>query len=233
MRKLVILGLVLAGSAALAQEPPPPPPGDDFAPRQRKRPDRGRGKGGFDPAKMLRSLAGAKSEVEIAAHGDSVYVVMGRNVFRVAAKTMKEAARGTLEDPETDAAEDTEMRERLMKRMDKDGDGEISREEFPKPEMFDRADRNRDGAVTLDELRVPQAMRRKPGGPVKIIAGRSAVYVLRGNVLYKLDADDLTIMGSVTLEPPEAKKRKRDKGRGKKPGGEFGGGGDRGDNFEF
>ena len=176
---------------------------------------------------------GAGAEVELAAHGDSIYVVTGQNVFRVAAATMQLAARGTLKAPEGDVAGETEMRERLMKRMDRDGDGQLSRDEFPRPEAFKKADRNGDGFVTLDELRVPGGgmMRRPggPGGPVKIIAGRSAVYVLRGNVLYKLDSEDLKVLGSTRLEPERGEKRRRER---EAPGGEFGGGGGGGD-FEF
>ncbi len=235
MRKVAILGFVFAGSVALAQGPPPPPPEGDFAPQRKNRADQAQGRGRLDPARMLKMFAGARGgEVEIAAQGDSVYVVMGSSIFRVAAKTMNVAARGTLEEPEADAAQDTEMRERRMKMMDKDGDGQVSRDEFPKPEMFDRADRNGDGFITLDEVMGRQSVTRKPGGPVKIIAGRSAVYVLRGNVLYKLDPDNLTVTGSTKLDPPEAEKRKRGKERAKRPAGEFDrgarpGGGD----FEF
>lgn len=238
MRKLSVLGLVFLGFAALAQEPPPPPPEGDFD-QPRRRQDQGRGRGRLDPARMAKLMAARRGgdDVEIAAHGDSIYVVTGQSIFRVTAATMKIAAKGTLEDPEAAAGEETERRERMMKKHDKDGDGQISRDEHPKPEMFDRADRNGDGFITLDELRVPGGgAMRAPRGPVKIIAGRTAVYVLRGNVLYKLDPSDLSVVGSARLQPEEKERRRPDRGA---RGGEFGGGrgaggrGAGGPDFEF
>ena len=40
----------------------------------------------------------------------------------------------------------------LMKKYDKDGDGELDRSELPGA-LFDRLDANRDGFVTFDEAR--------------------------------------------------------------------------------
>ena len=48
------------------------------------------------------------------------------------------------------------------KRLDKDGNGSISREEWPrKPEGFDRLDTNKDGVLTREELAARVAARRR------------------------------------------------------------------------
>ena len=41
-----------------------------------------------------------------------------------------------------------------MDRLDKNGDGKVSKEEFPQDKLqaFDRFDRNGDGVITADEL---------------------------------------------------------------------------------
>lgn len=45
-------------------------------------------------------------------------------------------------------------RPRRLARMDKDGDGKITREEFPGPgRLFDRLDADRDGTISREELR--------------------------------------------------------------------------------
>ncbi len=45
-----------------------------------------------------------------------------------------------------------------FKRMDKDGDGKLSKEEFPRPQAFDKIDANGDGFLDQEEL--GEAMRR-------------------------------------------------------------------------
>jgi Ca2+-binding EF-hand superfamily protein len=47
-------------------------------------------------------------------------------------------------------------------RLDKDGNGSISRGEWPRrPEAFDRLDTNKDGVLTRDELAARRATRRR------------------------------------------------------------------------
>ena len=63
---------------------------------------------------------------------------------------------GTLTREELHTGARNRMRERATQRwnhLDKDGNGVISREEWPRqPEAFDRLDTNHDGTLTADEL---------------------------------------------------------------------------------
>ena len=69
----------------------------------------------------------------------------------------------------------------MLKRMDKDGDGKLSKEEFTGPEQFfERMDADKDGFVTAKEL---AAMRQGRGGR----GGRAGR-------IYFLDVVDLSLM---------------------------------------
>jgi collagen type III alpha len=54
----------------------------------------------------------------------------------------------------------------MFKRLDKNGDGKITRDEAPDrmAENFDKIDKNGDGAITPDELRPPGGGQGGPGG---------------------------------------------------------------------
>jgi Ca2+-binding EF-hand superfamily protein len=41
-----------------------------------------------------------------------------------------------------------------LKAADKDGDGKLTREEAPQPELFDAVDTDQDGLATPEELRI-------------------------------------------------------------------------------
>lgn len=43
--------------------------------------------------------------------------------------------------------------ERRFSRMDKNGDGVLTQEEFPRPEMFEAADADKNGRVTMEEAK--------------------------------------------------------------------------------
>jgi collagen type III alpha len=53
----------------------------------------------------------------------------------------------------------------MFKRLDKDGDGKVSKEEAPErmKENFDKMDANKDGFLTPDELKAHRP--EGPGGP--------------------------------------------------------------------
>ena len=70
----------------------------------------------------------------------------------------------------TSAALAQDAAERLFKQNDRNGDGKLSREEFPeklREKLFDRIDTNADGQLTLEEDRAFRRGRAKGGQPDK------------------------------------------------------------------
>ena len=63
-------------------------------------------------------------------------------------------------------AQTRQQSEQFFKRMDKNKDGKVSRDEVPERmrRVFDRVDRNKDGAITPDEDMAFRAARTRPGG---------------------------------------------------------------------
>ena len=51
-----------------------------------------------------------------------------------------------------------------FKRMDKDGDGKLSRDEFPRPQVFDKIDKDADGFLDQEELGEAMRRMRERGG---------------------------------------------------------------------
>ena len=61
-----------------------------------------------------------------------------------------------------DPAAATARRAKALKKVDKDGNGSISRDEWTrKPKAFDRIDANKDGQLTLEELQQARARHAK------------------------------------------------------------------------
>jgi len=59
--------------------------------------------------------------------------------------------------------------ERMLQNLDEDGDGSISREEWPgRDEMFDRLDADGDGFVTEEDLQQAQQQRRERPDPAQL-----------------------------------------------------------------
>ena len=53
--------------------------------------------------------------------------------------------------------------EERFKKLDQNGDGRLTREEWLRPKAFDRLDLNHDGVLTLDELEQARAEHHNKG----------------------------------------------------------------------
>jgi hypothetical protein len=132
------------------------------------------------------------------------------------------------------------MKTQVMKKLDRNGDGKVTREEFPGPaDKFDEFDGNSDGEITVEEIpqdlvaRAGRLNRRPVGGPATIKIASSSLLVYLGGTLYKLKVSDLELEGSLEVETPGKKvrtpdtERRRAKKREKGERGEGEGGSER------
>jgi len=201
---LIAFLLFVAGTAGylLAQDAP-------YEPRRR----RGRG---LRPDRMrLPKITTSAMELD----GNFAYCVVGTVIYKVSIDKMEVIAKQELEP----SAGQIPKPEDVIKRFDGDGDGKISKEEFPNAEMFDRLDRDGDGFVTKEEiperlLKLANPRRRAPSLTPPIIKFiKEKVIVLLGNTVYKLSKSDLTLEGAVQLEPEGTigKEPKKEEKKGK------------------
>jgi len=65
--------------------------------------------------------------------------------------------------------------EQVFKLWDKNGDGELTADEVPKPELFKMLDRNGDGSVTKEEIATMGKGGAAPGGRSRSHDGSAAV----------------------------------------------------------
>ena len=205
---LLLIGAVVVLSVAYlsAQEKPPgtrPEPGPVPLPGERPEPR---------PIRALPLIGGSECAMEI--DGGKIYLVAGNMVFKIDAEKMElEKKKDLTEVPITGSAED------VIKRMDKDADGKISKGEWLGAEqMFGKLDKNNDGFLTKDEI--PAEMIERVTSALKTMAARSGrlavkvdgpnLYIYKGGLLYKLKTEDLEIVKSLVLEEtPEQKRSER------------------------
>lgn len=65
----------------------------------------------------------------------------------------------------TDATKASYRIEQAVKAADKDGDGKLSRDEYPQKNIFDAVDANKDGLATIDEIKAYYARNRAKAAP--------------------------------------------------------------------
>jgi hypothetical protein len=192
---LVVLGVItLLGLAYLfAQEKPPEPgpvpqPGPAPVPEPRQ-------------IRVLPQIAGA--ECAMVTEGGKIYLVAGIMVYKVDAEKMELEKKKDLTEAITVTAED------IVKRMDRDQDGKISKSEWQGPEeMFAKLDNNTDGFLTKEEI--PAEMVERTANMLKRLAARAGklvievdgpnLYIYRSGTIYKLKKEDLQIVKTLALE---------------------------------
>ncbi len=159
---------------------------------------------------------GRETPPTMALSGDNFYVVTGRTVRQFDAKTLKEKNSAELPLPEAIVERQTKVKERFIKRFDKDRDGFIIEDELPRPEMLRRLDRDGDGKVSLSEAPAPAAMTGPPG-PVTLLIEKGSVYVYQGGYLYRFDAEDLALRAKVELVKPRGPRMPGGRGDRQRP----------------
>jgi hypothetical protein len=204
---VVVTGMVYV----FAQDRPPGPEGGEGPGGFGPRPGADRGDRQQRPDRAMRQQMpgmGAPAAMELA--GNTLFLVSGTKVFKVNTTEMKLEAERDL--AEADAGSTPEE---VLKKLDANGDGKVSREEWTgPPQAFDRIDSNSDGAITKEEIPaelVDRARRllRSPvrGGPAAIKVATTSLYVYLGGKLYKLKVSDLAIEGSLEIETPGQRDR--------------------------
>ena len=103
--------------------------------------------------------AGKKFD-EIDTDKDGTVSTDEMDQYREAEKAKREAAR---------ASREAEMKKKYHEKVDPDGDGKITRDEFIKnaADRHEKMDANSDGKVTKDEIKRPRGERRSHEGPAK------------------------------------------------------------------
>lgn len=215
-----------------------------FAQDRPPRPEGGEGPGGFGPRPggergdrpqrpdraMRPQMPGMGAPAAMELSGSTLFLVSGTKVFKVNTTEMKLEAQRDLAEADTGSTP-----EDVIKKLDKDGDGKVSREEWTgPPQAFDKIDADSDGAITKEEIPAELIQRAKRllrtqvrGGPAAIKVATTSLYVYLGGKLYKLKVSDLAIEGSLEIETPgqrdkagaeRRRAKKRDRGERGEPG---------------
>ncbi|MHC4199234.1 MAG: EF-hand domain-containing protein [Planctomycetota bacterium] len=172
---------------------------------------RGRGRGQMPP--FGRPQMGGQPAPAMAVSDGKLYIVNGRDLQRLDAETLEKEKKAEIPLPPEMEERMTRVKEMMLKRLDKDGDGYVSQEEFPRPEFVERMDTDGDGKVSKAELNLPGMAR--PTGPTTLLVEKGSVYVFQSGWLYRFDAESLEL-GAKSEIAPEQRARQ---GRGGPPGG--------------
>jgi len=189
---LAVVGTALLAVPAAAQEEGRP---------ERKRPDR-EGRDPRDKMRDPRMMMRSTQAPAMAVSEGSLFVVLGREIKRLDADTLEEEAKADIPVPGMDDEANRKKQEQFIARFDKNKDGAISEDEFPRPEILRKLDKNADGKVTVDEAPGPKMMAaRMPAGPSTLLVEDGNVYVFQGGALYRFDADSLELKAKAELAP--------------------------------
>ncbi len=191
-----VIGAVLLAVPAAGQEP------------DRRRPDReGRGGGGGlgermrDPRMMMQGR-GQESAPAMVVSAGKLYIVLGRELRRLDADTLEEEKKADIPVPGANDEAGKKKQKKFIARFDKNKDGAIGKDEFPRADIIQKLDKNGDGKITVEEAPGAQMMAaRMPAGPSTLLVERGSVYVFQGGSLYRFNADSLELQATAELAP--------------------------------
>lgn len=161
--------------------------------------------GGGDPRQrrpMQQNMMGRQQPQQtapMAVAAGNLYIIVGTEIKRFDARTLEEKATASI--PTTDPEQEKRVQDAMMQRFDKNGDGEVTKDEVGNDQIFQRLDTNADGKVTAAEMPAARVMKR-PTGPATLLVSSGAVFVFMGSRLCRFHAESLELEASTTIKTP-------------------------------
>jgi hypothetical protein len=159
----------------------------------------GGGMGKDNQPRNMRPQNFMQPRFEICAEG--IYILVPGKLYRLDKDTLKILKEKELmgEEPEenNENVERMQKIEKLFKKLDKNNDGKISKDEWDVGlDKFKQLDKNNDGFVSVEEIKsnISNMNKRPLMGEIKIFDKK--IYLLSGNIMHLIDIETLEIKAS-------------------------------------